>query len=270
MGQKSRKRREFLQRHPICCFCGGHAPAVEIDHFPSRSLFQDKQWPEGYEFPACESCNDASREDEAIVALLSRLYPDSSTQSSRAEIVKYMRGVARNFPGLLERMQPTAEQLREARDKYGVAPLPGRPNDLPVLSVRDERIHDAVANFGRKLGLALYYKHTAKVLRSEGGVAVRWYSNVQVGADEIPRELADVLPHFPRLERLRRDLSEQFFYRIGMSEENRMAAYLAMFRRSFAIVGFIHVDAVVLQAEHVRVLHPYKWSGDKAQDEAPL
>lgn len=259
MGDKSRRRLKFLKQHPVCCFCGGSSPSEEEDHFPSKALFDEKQWPVGYSFPACARCNDITCKDEAIVAMLSRMYPTPTTVTAEREFQKYTRAVARNFPGLLEAMQPSLQQLTEARDKYGISPPAGGAlKDMPVLSVRDARFHHAVRNFARKLGLALYYKHTKKILPANGGIGIRWYANVQVQADEIPRELAGVLPHFPRLERSVRDLSDQFFYRIGIAGQDRMAAYLAIFRRSFAVVGFMRVEALELaQSEDVVVEPPF-------------
>jgi len=72
MGDRARRRREFLKKHPLCCFCGGTTPATTIDHVPSRQLFNNKGWPEGYEFPACELCNGAARDAEQVVAMLAR------------------------------------------------------------------------------------------------------------------------------------------------------------------------------------------------------
>lgn len=236
-------------------------PSAEVDHIPSRALFDEKQWPAGYEFPACAQCNDVTRSDELILAFLSRLHPGETTEVRTREFRKYLESVEFNFPGFLNSMSPTHRQLREAQSKYGLKPPQGAASTgLPVLSVQNPQIHDAVANFGRKLGLALYYKHVNKILPSVGGIGLRWYANIQIEKDEIPRELANVLPAFPRIERSNRDLADQFFYRIGITQAEEMAAYLAFFRRSFAIVGFISIDIDKLKApEHVTVLSPYSW-----------
>jgi hypothetical protein len=104
----------------------------------------------------------------------------------------------------------------------------------------------------------LYYKHTGRILPPSGGVGLRWYSNLQIENDQIPRELSQVLPEFPRLERSNRNLANQFFYRVGVAERSNMATYLAIFRRSFGIVGFMHVKATELEAPaHIMVRGPY-------------
>ena len=58
--------RSFLEEHRHCIFCGGDTPATTQDHVPSRQLFSQRWWPEGYVFPACTGCNRA----EQVVSLL--------------------------------------------------------------------------------------------------------------------------------------------------------------------------------------------------------
>lgn len=169
----------------------------------------------------------------------------NETAAATQEFRNCLAAVRKYFPGLLENMRPrTHRELRDARKKWGLTLAPGQAStDLPLITLTDPRIQSAVLNFGVKLGLALYYKHAGQVLPTEGAVSVRWYSNLQVDNDAIPRELADVMPLFPKLERARTMLSDQFFYRIGVVEEKTMATFLAMFRTAFALVGFASVDA---------------------------
>jgi hypothetical protein len=114
----------------------------------------------------------------------------------------------------------------------------------------DPRIQNAVRNFAQKLGLAFYYKHAGVPLPKTGAVDARWYSNLQVETDAIPRELADVLPEFPKLARGREELTDQFFYRIGITDTKAMGTFLAIFRHAFAIVGFVSAEASVFPPDN--------------------
>lgn len=249
MAQRSARRRRFLEAHPICCFCGGGVSAVEVDHFPSRALFDGRHWPEGFEFPACAACNDLTRKDELVVSMLSRMYPDATTLEAQEETVEAMRGVERAFPGLLAALQPSVRQIRNAERAHGVIrPAGSSRSEAPFLSVDHPAIDGAVRRFGRKLALALWYKQTHTILSSSGGVSVRWYSNLQIYGDEIPRQLADILSDFPELTRSGKDLSSQFFYRFGRTNTGTSAAFLALFRESFGIVGFVSKDAELLRS----------------------
>jgi len=260
MGTKSKRKKEFLAKHPICCFCGGEAPSQERDHIPSRVLFDDRHWPEGYEFPACKFCNRKTRHDEQVVAVLSRLYPDPITEEGKKEVCERIRAVAYNYPALLEEMKPSSRQVENALEKYGIKKPEGLTTaDLPFLNVSGPLVNGAVENFGRKLFLALYYFHTSKILPKQGGVVIRWYSSLQIEYDEIPKELARHVSIFPKLERSRMDLSDQFFYRYRVTDDYQKGVFLAFFRRSFAIVGFVNENAATFALpEGATILRPYE------------
>ncbi len=245
MAGKNQHKKQFLEAHPFCCFCGGYTPSTEIDHIPSRVLFNNRQWPVGYEFPACQQCNRASRHDEQVVGLLSRLYPEPNTKKKEKEFDERLRAVADNYPGLLEEMMSIPDQAQTTLSKYNI-PTPGRipPAGLAFLSVKGPLVNAAVANFGRKLFMALYYKHTGKILPKDGGIAILWYSNLQIENDEIPRGFAPLVSGFPNLERSKMDLSDQFFYRFGVTDDLKASVFLAFFRRSFAILGYVNAAAV--------------------------
>ncbi|MDT4290176.1 hypothetical protein RO575_11455 [Methylomonas sp. MO1] len=244
MSQSKNRKQQFLTSNPVCCFCGGVSPSEEPDHVPSRAFFTNRQWPEGYEFPACVTCNRASRHDEQVVAMLSRLYPESSNSADSAAIEKLMVAVSRNYPEVMEEMLPTLRQKRNAAKKYKLELQPGQTHaDLPLLSVRGPLVNSAIHSFSRKLFCALYYKHAGQVLKSSGGIAVLWFSNLQIDEDKIPRELGNVLSGFPKLERSRTNLDDQFFYRWAIADTKEVAVFLAFFRRSFAILGYVHQQA---------------------------
>src|SRR5262249_10314418 len=120
MGRSSSRRKEFLRKHPLCCFCGGVAPSEEPDHVPSRVLFDNREWPEGYEFPACVLCNRASRHHEQVIAMLSRIFPDAQSPEEKREVHARIQAVANNFPEILIEMRPTPEQNTRAVTKYGL------------------------------------------------------------------------------------------------------------------------------------------------------
>ena len=82
LGKCERVRRaRFLAAHPCCCFCGGGIRAETEDHIPARSLFVDRQWPEGFVFPACRSCNSSSRFDGLLKAAPSGCFRGGATRS---------------------------------------------------------------------------------------------------------------------------------------------------------------------------------------------
>jgi hypothetical protein len=180
-----------------------------------------------------------------IVALLARLRMrnDSGSAIDQKEVERLIPGIQREFPGLLESMSQdiSVRARRTTREKLKIQ-LPDGSSalDVPVYSVRDQRFHDAVLNFGRKFGMALFYKRFLAPMPITGGIGVRWYSNVQVESGEIPSTFREVVPDLPKLERAKIDLSDQFVYRVGSAQEEgtRIGAFRADFHASFVIVGF--------------------------------
>lgn len=214
---------------------------------PSRTMFRGRIWPEGFEFPACNDCNQATKYEEQVVSMLSRIYTDGTSPQHKEEIQESIRAVAANRPQVLLEMKPDRDQERRAIEKYRLELHRMPDGQLPILSVRGPHISSAIEKFTRKLYCALFYRHAGEILSKQGGILFRWYTNIQIEADEIPRDLAPLLSGFPVLQRARTKLDDQFFYRWVVSQEKNMAVFLSFFRRSFAILGFVSDDADVLK-----------------------
>jgi hypothetical protein len=215
--------------------------------------------------------------------MLSRIHSDGLTQRGLAEVQESIRAVAANCPEVLREMNVSKEQEQVALAKYPLEHRRMPDGSLPILSARGPLVNGAIANFTRKLFCALYYKHATKILPNTGGIRFRWYTNLQIEADHIPRNLGPLLTSFPVLKRQHTKLDDQFFYRWAMSKEKTIVAFLAFFRRSFAILGFVGDDVEQLriteEEEEVekenrvfQIIRPYDYSalvsgGARAQRE---
>lgn len=250
MGRGKERHKEFLSRHPICCFCGGMRAATTEDHFPSRSMFRDRRWPEGYVFPACASCNAATAKDELIIAMLGRMFPDPQDPDHKQQIVNLMQSVNNNFPGLLASMQMSANEKKKWLKERGVAIPAGMTTaDVGLMSAADPRIEGAAKKFATKLFLALLYYHTGKILKSTGGVIFRWATNEQNLEEVFPQEiLQPLLQGFPVLKRANTSLEDQFFYRYAIADTGQAGAFLTFFNQSMAMLGFLfpEIDSVAV------------------------
>ncbi|MCA1939354.1 MAG: hypothetical protein LDL26_00010 [Caenispirillum bisanense] len=235
---RRRRREQFLAAHPVCCFCGGTTTATTEDHQPARTFFWERVWPEGYSFPACGRCNGLSRQDEHLSSLVAMIYPDAEPGIQAAEMRARFKGVNNNFPGLLGRMRPTARDVRRflaARDIR--KPLDVATSEVRIVNVDLPEIDRAVMRTGAKLTFALYYKHTGKIIGEDGGVSVKWFSNVQIVEGDFPHELKPVLQYGGTPERGKVDLSDQFSYWYVLTEDGEHAAFVMFFRKSFSIVS---------------------------------
>ena len=101
MGEAKNKRRRFLERHPLCCFCGGLTPAITIDHVPARTCFAGRAAPEGFEFPACVACQSATRLDEMAFGFAVRMFDRNGANYRRDEVQKALVGLRNNLPHLI-------------------------------------------------------------------------------------------------------------------------------------------------------------------------
>lgn len=258
MGSSKRLKEKFLQAHPICCFCGGERPAEEPDHIPSRAMFLNRQWPEGFEFPACVECNRETRYDEEIVAFLSRVYPDSTGEQQTKEFTKLCASINKYRPDIIEEMNASATEKKRAAKKYNIQLKEGQTTkDLPFVSI-GPLVNDAMSNFSRKLVLALYYKHAGEILPPGAGIAIRWFSNIEIANDALPQELQQYLAGYPDITRCNTDLREQFHYGFTFSECRRLSIFLAFFRNSMAILGAVNLDSQKFDLpEMTKILGPY-------------
>lgn len=263
MNQKKLRRMRFLAQYPICCFCGGARATEEIDHVPSRAIFNGRQWPEGFEFPACARCNHATQDDELVVAMLSRLYPDPSTDEEKRRSYALMRGIAERMPEVFVEMKPDLRSLRDAAKKYGLVPEEGETlASLPVLKVSGPLVNQAIGNFSRKLLCALHFKHTGNIVSKTDAMAFKWYSNLQLATEAIPEMLTKLLNRTVEVRRAKTSLDDQFKYFYAVTESNRMSAFLIFFHESFAILGMVNTNADAEVPEGAKVLRPYDWPSE--------
>ncbi len=256
------RRAAFFAAHPLCIFCGGATPAAEIDHVPSRQLFTAKQWPEGYEFPACSDCNRATKDVEQIVAVLSRTFPDGATEAERLEMQAGIKAVANNYRQILLEMRPTANQVRRFLRSHGIRKDPNRfTTDYRLLSAEGPQTRLTFGAYARKLFTALHYKHTGKIIPASGGIAWTRFSNVDSVTNAIPEGIFELAQTTPVLTRGKIDLDSQFSYRYVCSGTGEVAAYLAAFRFSFAILGHVQLDASTFPQEVAdRIVRPLQWN----------
>lgn len=261
MGTQARRLKKFLAIHPKCCYCGGGLDATTQDHFPPRSVFPSRQWPEGYVFPACDVCNSSTSEDENIVALFARIYPEAKSAEEQLEVTKIMQAVAERHPDLFRSLFPSSNKVRRWLSARNITLDAGMTTkDVPIMSIDHPRISIAVERFATKLFCSLYYKHTKTILSQSGGVFFRWYSNAQ-SPEQLPPEdiLGPMLKAFPKLTRQGTSLASEFSYRYGIAADTgTSAAFHVVFRQSIGMLGFVFGDiSKVKTPERAIVLRPF-------------
>jgi hypothetical protein len=263
MGEKKRRSERFRSANPTCCFCGGQNDTETIDHQPAAIFFDGRQRPKGLEVPACRKCNNRTGKSEQVAALVARLYPDPVGEESEKETKSLFRAIRNNNPGLLEEMVPTVrDQRRFMRDQLGLIPgIHGTPSEVRIINASGPILADAMADFGKKMALALHYHHTKIIVPSAGWINVRWYPNAQVQKGTIPKEFLDLLePHAITLRAGSFSVEDQFSYRIACSNDGNLSAFYASFRLSFALIGMVACEPTDdFAVDGSKSFHPFSW-----------
>jgi hypothetical protein len=169
---KKRAHAGVVEACPHCIYCGGEVLAATIDHVPPRVVFRGKHRPKGLEFASCRPCNEGTSKVDLVVGLLSRVAPDGVGEAEKAELTKLLSGVNNNVPGLLEEMHLGEREQLTARRRLQ------QPVEGGFLRTDGPLVSSHMQTFATKLGFALFYEVTRKIVPMAGGVAARWYSNV--------------------------------------------------------------------------------------------
>lgn len=273
MGQAAERKKRFFAQHPRCCFCGGEALATTQDHWPPRSFFVGRIWPEEHVFPACGQCNNASRVHEMLFAMICRIRFSParvgvSEEDAQREWAKNARGVAHVLPETYRSMLMSVTEKRSQARALGIQPGPGETfRDLPILSIDHPEFYEASKTVARKLFCALYYMRTGRPLTSRGGIVFLWTTNAH-GMDQLlsSENLSPLLAHFPPIQRGNSMLNDQFACAYTLIDADPPSALFAVqFNDAVAMIGAVFGDISgvgvfdqIPDVENHRV-GPYRW-----------
>jgi len=240
---KELKDRDFaLSRSKYCIFCGGSTPADSAEHYPPKAVFTERRFPEGYVFPACQQCNAGTRHQDKVIAFLSRMEPSDDPKLSD-ELAKLFNSLANERPKDIRQLFSLSgvEKKKAAEKIQYKIPAGTLYRDLPIVKVPDW-IDETVNIFIQKLTKALHFHHTGLTFPATGLIESRWYTNANHLAGQIPEQLFNIPTETPILVRAKVDLSNQFNYRYGISEDSTFAMYSVFFRYAFCFTSILVFD----------------------------
>ena len=244
MGERSRKWKAFAKNHPICAFCGGSKPAETIEHYPPKSMFRQKLWPEGFEFPACDDCNSGSRTDDLIMAIVARLDPldgaaarDDGSLNGLMSRLRYLR------PTLLDEMIPSAREARTLARQMQVSRVDGKTflESRPFVRFTPT-VQRAIQAFALKLTKAIVYREAKTIFPVDGSIFMTWSTNLDLlesGSYPIFDALQDLPGLVPEVKRHRDVLHDQFGYKwTADSDIERFVIQVKIaFSIAFVVIG---------------------------------
>jgi hypothetical protein len=214
-----------------------------VDHIPARSLFQGKQWPEGYVFPACAACNSGASDDELLMGVAVRiLVGRAPTAEEQRELENALSGVRHRMPNVLRafRERSRVETRRFFREN-GVDQRSLAPDELYLMEIPRE-IQEAEARYGAKLGKALHYMHTRRIAPADAAVKVKVFTNVDLIKPNFPVETLRILTNGAVIQRGDTSLHERFTYRFAVTDTGEASAFWIVFGESTAMLVGVFSD----------------------------
>jgi hypothetical protein len=220
MGEAKNRTKRFLSEHPFCVFCGGHAQTTSIEHCPPRALFQNRQWPEGFEFPACDLCNQGSSKYDLIASLLARMDPFENKGDRDGKTRGLMLNLRQNDKDLFNRLFSKVNGDR-----------------VPIT----DEMHTAVGTLAKKLTKAIYFKQSKLIFPTDGNIFMNWFTNeILLESRRIPifDALQGITGSVPLLQRNGKYLNDQFQYKCSISENFEVMILQVLFGNALGFVTF--------------------------------
>ena len=220
---------DFLQKHSLCCFCGGTEPASTIDCQPAKIVFPDKPPPQAAEFPTCAGCNDQTSADEALLAPVCRYV--SSPRHDLAPDFEPLRGtftiVRQRFPGLLERMDQGKVWIQQR----------GRLVRQSAIDVNQPEVRESMCRVAAKLALALYYQNKGTPAATTCRIKTLWSNRQTLNTFQQVTNLIRVLPQQAN-SKMGMWKSDESFFLTYLSDGGRLAS-MSIFREAVALIALL-------------------------------
>lgn len=127
----------------VCTYCD--RPAETLEHCPPRIMLLNKDRPKGWEFPACASCNEGTKDSDQIFALFVYSNILNFTQQEERHFNKIAKGVNNNQGYIIDELLQNASPLT-----LGSVLLPNTEGPVsitmgPSLQSHIDRIADKLA-----------------------------------------------------------------------------------------------------------------------------
>lgn len=239
LSQSQERLKRFKDKNPICYLCG-RAPTETIDHFPNRNCFVRRIGPEGFEFPACLECNQATRQVEQVTSFYAHLMDQNESRfEDEGEMLRHVKGIANNFPSLLPDPWVSANEKRAAFRFHNAAYRHSTTfADAPIVRLPDQ-MPAAFDIFALKMCAALYYRHIGQPISQSAMIASTWRFFTAKDNDQVLSPMIEFLPDFALGKRSNTSIGDQFQYKWGVQEGEPVFAFIALLRRSFVFVGAV-------------------------------
>ena len=231
---RKKKQQKFLEENPNCYFCGGINPATTIDHVPPKACFPDGYAPEGFEFPACQACNQGTDKQDQIFGLHAMLLDFDESKLDREEdrkkIEKLRRGIVNNYPDAL----PNEATVSSVNRVGSII----TPKPVAVSIAVEPSVRNAIDVMRTKLTHALHFRETGRILTHEHKYLTHMYQPQREGTQDLTAYLMSLLPDISVGQRSNiKNYGDRFKYRSGYKNLEDFFVYQAQFGHGMILWG---------------------------------
>ena len=235
MAQGASRKARFLSEHPLCCFCGGTRPATTLDHVPPKACFPRGFWPEEFEFPSCNPCNNGTSKHDAIFGYYSMLLAfneDNRTPADLERLEKLRDDIARRCPDALP--DPASRQPIYRADHI-ITPSP-----VAISVSTKPAVNEAIKTIGEKLAHALYYREMKRIMTSDHRFFASTYQLQRAGTEDLTAFLKRLLPdlRIGRRSNIRK-YGNRFAYMSGCKPKEDLFLFAAQFGYGLVCWGMV-------------------------------
>lgn len=234
--RREERRKELLANQPRCYFCGGVNPSTSIDHVPPEVCFPKGYYPDDFEFPACDSCNQGGRKHDQIFALYSSL-TDFDEQKfgngpDRERFESLLKAVRRNYPDAMPDLD-AVEDIHRSGHIYTPRPVAHSVGATP-------KMQEAVEFMEEKLTHALYLREVGSILTPDHRFVAGVYQPQLDHTGALTDYFRQLLPKMAIGERPNiKTYGDRFRYISGYKDAEDFLVYAAQFGRGCIIWGIV-------------------------------
>jgi hypothetical protein len=167
---------------------------------------------------------------------MSRIMPLDYDMADVEDFNRMLRIVRQQIPGLLDEMH-----MSRASMKLAGKGLPSQVRDT-LVRASGPLMTRYMQMFSVKLGQALHFEETARIVPPEGGVYIRWFSNVDQLQGKLPDEFLAKMPQEKTLRQGKFSVERQFQYTSWVADDGSIGAHFATFGFSFAVLALVTTD----------------------------
>ncbi|WP_146036474.1 hypothetical protein [Pseudotabrizicola formosa] len=236
-----------------CILCGGNRLSEDTEHAPPKSLFHDKQRPQGYEFPSCKRCNKGPAPLDALAAFIfmsGRTEALLKTAAFTEHQMNLARTVARNFRPIFAKVENADIKSESGFIIAGAKLLELTPEASKHL-----------ATWSAKQAYAYWYHHTKQILSKDAVVGIDILTKCNED-DDFANEVARLLGPGHSMVHAKKPVDDQFFYRFVRDEVTEVSFVQAVYHKNggfFAIIDEKNHHPEVLE----KTAHRFQTSDNK-------